>query len=70
MSDNYSEISLKTHIKILRTKVANIRKSMGMLENKKSDFYEHHQNLINAYNEMISVADNFIDNSNYIGKGR
>ena len=69
MSDNYSEISLKAHVTILRTKVTDIRKSMGLLENKGSDFYEHHQNLINAYNEMISAANHFIDYSKCIGKG-
>ena len=70
MSGNFSRIGLEAHKRRLKSIIANLYKSLNSLSDKTTDFAEHHQNSINAYNEMLNVCDNFIENSDCIGKGK
>jgi len=67
--DNFSDIALSEERVRLRKKITSLRKSMDILQDKHSEYYEHHQHLINTYNEMIMSIDYAIEESQSIGKG-
>ena len=70
MADNYSIISLRSHKNKFVDLRKNARTGIDLLDNKTSDFAEHHQHLINTYNSLIDILDNAISDSKGIGKGR
>ena len=67
--DNFSDIALSAVKVSLRKKIGSLRNSMELLKNNKSDYYEHHQHLINTYKGMIEVIDQGISDSQDIGRG-
>lgn len=67
---NYSDIALSEEVVRFRKKVSSLRESMGLLKDKHSDYYEHHQHLINTYKEIIGVIHEAIAESKSVGKGR
>ena len=67
--DNFSDIALSAEKVSLRKKIGLLRKSMELLKNKQSDYYEHHQHLINTYKEIMEVIDQGINDSQDIGRG-
>ena len=67
--DNFSGIALSVEKTSLQKRIGSLRSSMELLKNKQSDYYEHHQHLINTYKEMIEVIDRAIEDSQDIGRG-
>ena len=65
--DNFSDIALALEKVSLRNRVASLRRSMDLLKNKKTPYYEHHQHLINTYDSMALVVDRAIKESQDIG---
>jgi len=68
MSDNFS----KTVLELMRRKNYASRKraaiSMLALKDKGSDYYEHHQHMVNTYERIIDILDHAIKSSENIGK--
>ena len=67
--ENFAKINLEATKQELNQKLRNVETSLGALINKKSDFAEHHQHLINTYMCMIDEIDFAIYDSESIGKG-
>jgi len=55
--DNFSDIALSKEKVSLRKRIHSLRVSMDSLKNKDTEYYEHHQHLINTYSEMMIVID-------------
>ena len=47
----------------------NMCSSMDAIKDKGSDYYEHHQHMINTYERIIDILDYAIESSENIGKG-
>lgn len=66
---NFSGLALGVKKQELMIGRKNVRSSMNSLDNKLSDYYEHHQHLINVYSDMIDTLDEAIKDAETIGQG-
>lgn len=67
--ENFSDIALSAEKVSLRKRIHSLRVNMELLQNKDSEYYEHHQHLVNTYSEMMTVIDAAIIESEDIGSG-
>ncbi len=67
--ENFSDIVLSEEKVSLRKRINSLRKNMDSLKNKDTEYYEHHQHLINVFNEMLATVDCGITDSHDIGSG-
>ena len=67
--DNFSDIALSEEKVKFRKRIASLRASMDLIKDKDGEYYEHHQHLINTFNEITSVIDAAIIESEGIGYG-
>jgi len=67
--ENFSDIILSAEKVSLRKRIRSLRVSMDSLKNKDTEYYEHHQHLINTFDEMNDLIDNAITESQSIGVG-
>ncbi len=67
--ENFSDLILSEEKAGLRKQINSLRKNMDSLKNKGGEYYEHHQHLINVFNEMLVTVDCGLADSHEIGKG-
>jgi len=66
---NFTAVTLKPlRANIVKAR-SSVRRSLELLSDQNSDYAEHHQNLINAYNEMIDTIEYHATEGEAIGRG-